>query len=100
MTAAAIRVEVATKTALPYRHRQAHQPPGGCDGAGEQPFSRAGDARPVPEARTRHRARCQTDHEKLSLEVLDNETKSRAFALVILKMLKSVGLDESGLRGF
>ncbi|MFL1528015.1 type I restriction endonuclease subunit R [Pseudomonas sp. O230] len=40
-----------------------------------------------------------TDHEKLSLEVLDNETKSRAFALVILKMLKSAaGLDESGLR--
>ena len=39
-----------------------------------------------------------TDHEKLSLEVLDNETKSRAFALVILKMLKSAtGLDESGL---
>ena len=32
-----------------------------------------------------------TDHEKLSLEVLDNETKSRAFALVILKMLKSAG---------
>lgn len=30
-----------------------------------------------------------TDHEKLSLEVLDNETKSRAFALVILKMLKA-----------
>ena len=30
-----------------------------------------------------------TDHEKLSLEVLDNETKSRAFALVILKMLKT-----------
>ncbi len=29
-----------------------------------------------------------TDHEKLSLEVLDNETKSRAFALVIYKMLK------------
>lgn len=27
-----------------------------------------------------------TDCEKLSLEVLDNETKSRAFALVILKM--------------
>lgn len=41
-----------------------------------------------------------TDHEKLSLEVLDNETKSRAFALVILKMLKSaVALDERGLRG-
>ena len=39
-----------------------------------------------------------TDHEKLSLEVLDNEAKSRAFALVILKMLKSVGgRDESGL---
>jgi type I restriction enzyme R subunit len=38
-----------------------------------------------------------TDHEKLSLEVLDNETKSRAFALVILKMLKSaVSLDELG----
>lgn len=37
-----------------------------------------------------------TDHEKLSLEVLDNETKSRAFALVILKMLKSVAtLDET-----
>ncbi len=30
-----------------------------------------------------------TDHEKLSLEVLDNDTKSRAFALVILKMLKT-----------
>jgi type I restriction enzyme R subunit len=40
-----------------------------------------------------------TDHEKLSLEVLDNETKSRAFALVILKMLKSAAaLDEFGLR--
>lgn len=37
-----------------------------------------------------------TDHEKLSLEVLDNETKSRAFALVILRMLKSVAsLDET-----
>lgn len=42
-----------------------------------------------------------TDNEKMSLEVLDNETKSRAFALVILKMLKSAaGLDESNLRGF
>ncbi|MBX9763299.1 MAG: DEAD/DEAH box helicase family protein [Pseudomonadaceae bacterium] len=41
-----------------------------------------------------------TDHEKLSLEVLDNETKSRAFALVILKMLKSAaGLEERGARG-
>lgn len=41
-----------------------------------------------------------TDHEKLSLEVLDNETKSRAFALVILKMLKTAaGVDESGLHG-
>lgn len=40
-----------------------------------------------------------TDHEKLSLEVLDNETKSRAFALVILKMLKTAaGVDDSGLR--
>ena len=28
-----------------------------------------------------------TENEKMSLEVLDNETKSRAFALVILKML-------------
>ncbi|PVZ15361.1 MULTISPECIES: type I restriction endonuclease subunit R [unclassified Pseudomonas] len=32
-----------------------------------------------------------TDHEKLSLEVLDSETKTRAFALTILKMLKSFG---------
>lgn len=32
-----------------------------------------------------------TDHEKLSLEVLDNETKTRAFELVILKMLTAVG---------
>jgi type I restriction enzyme R subunit len=41
-----------------------------------------------------------TDYEKLSLEVLDNETKSRAFALVILKMLKSAtDLDENSLRG-
>ncbi|HHA2745725.1 type I restriction endonuclease subunit R [Stenotrophomonas maltophilia] len=31
-----------------------------------------------------------TDHEKLSLEVLDSESKSRAFALVILGMLKTV----------
>src|SRR5690554_4809448 len=29
-----------------------------------------------------------TDHEKLSLELLDNEAKRRAFTLVILKMLK------------
>lgn len=37
-----------------------------------------------------------TDHEKLSLEMLDNETKSRAFALVILKMLNSAaGLEQS-----
>ncbi|HCF1376864.1 TPA: hypothetical protein NH834_006311, partial [Pseudomonas aeruginosa] len=37
-----------------------------------------------------------TDHEKLSLEVLDNETKSRAFALVILKMLTAArGLGQS-----
>lgn len=36
-----------------------------------------------------------TDHEKLSLEVLDNETKSRAFALVILKMLtQQAGLGQ------
>ena len=41
-----------------------------------------------------------TDHEKLSLEVLDNETKSRAFALVILKMLKTAaGFDEDSRRG-
>ena len=41
-----------------------------------------------------------TDHEKLSLEVLDNVTKSRAFALVILKMLKTAaGLDQSDSRG-
>ncbi len=41
-----------------------------------------------------------TDHEKLSLEVLDNETKSRAFALVILKMLKTVAvLDETRMGG-
>lgn len=32
-----------------------------------------------------------TDNEKMSLEVLDNETKSRAFALVILKMLTAAG---------
>lgn len=39
-----------------------------------------------------------TDHEKLSPEVLDNETKSRAFAMVILKMLRSIdGLSGSGL---
>ncbi|UUW71606.1 type I restriction endonuclease subunit R [Pseudomonas oryzihabitans] len=32
-----------------------------------------------------------TDHEKLSLEVLDSEKKTRAFALTILKMLKTLG---------
>jgi type I restriction enzyme, R subunit len=37
-----------------------------------------------------------TGHKKLSLEVQDNETKSRALALVILKMLKSAaGLEQS-----
>jgi type I restriction enzyme, R subunit len=39
------------------------------------------------------------DHEKLSLEVLDKETKSRAFALVILKMLKAAGGLEQGNSG-
>jgi len=32
-----------------------------------------------------------TDNEKMSLEVLDNEVKSKAFALVILKMLTQEG---------
>lgn len=40
-----------------------------------------------------------TDHEKLFLEVLDNETKSRAFALVILKMLKALDGSQADLRG-
>ncbi len=41
-----------------------------------------------------------TDHEKLSLEVLDNVTKSRAFALVIYKMLKSmVGTEGDAFGG-
>ena len=41
-----------------------------------------------------------TDHEKLSLEVLDNETKSRAFALVILKMIKTAAaFDERRVGG-
>lgn len=31
-----------------------------------------------------------TANEKMSLGVLDNETKSRAFALVIYKMLKAL----------
>ena len=40
------------------------------------------------------------DNEKMSLEVLDNETKSRAFALVILKMLKTAaGVHENARRG-
>lgn len=38
-----------------------------------------------------------TDHEKLSLEVLDNVAKSRAFALAILKMLTSAA-EVGGLR--
>ena len=38
-----------------------------------------------------------TDNEKLSLEVLDSEVKSRAFALVILSML--TGEFGKGLRG-
>lgn len=36
-----------------------------------------------------------TDFEKLSLQVLDNETKSRAFALVILQLLAEQGLAQS-----
>lgn len=39
------------------------------------------------------------DHEKLLLEVLDNETKSRAFALVILKMLTAAGGLGQGYSG-
>ncbi len=40
------------------------------------------------------------DNEKMSLEVLDNETKSRAFALVILKMIKTaVAFDERRVGG-
>ena len=31
-----------------------------------------------------------TDNEKMSLGVLDNETKSRAFVLVVYKMLKAL----------
>lgn len=38
-----------------------------------------------------------TDHEKLSLEVLDNEAKSRAFALVILKMLTGTVAADTGI---
>ena len=40
-----------------------------------------------------------TDHEKLSLEVLDNKTNSRAFALVILKMLTQQAWLEQGNSG-
>lgn len=48
--------------------------------------------RPFPQARVLDTVLdAMTDHEKLSLEVLDNETKSRAFALVILKMLTAAG---------
>jgi hypothetical protein len=39
------------------------------------------------------------DHEKLSLKVLNNETKNRVFALVILKMLKSTAAFETGISG-
>lgn len=39
-----------------------------------------------------------TDNEKMSQEVLDNETKSRAFVLGILKMLtQQAGLGWAGL---
>ena len=38
-----------------------------------------------------------TDHEKLSLEVLDNETKSRAFALMVLKMLTQQSIVSSDI---
>ena len=38
--------------------------------------------------------------DQATLEVLDNDTKSRAFALVILKMLKTAaGIDEGARRG-
>jgi type I restriction enzyme R subunit len=32
-----------------------------------------------------------TDHEKLSLDVLDNEVSGRKFALLVLQMLKNLG---------
>lgn len=40
--------------------------------------------------RNRHRAGWMTDSGKMSLGVLDNETKSRAFTLVIYKMPKAL----------
>ncbi|ARU87324.1 type I restriction endonuclease subunit R [Pseudomonas sp. M30-35] len=39
-----------------------------------------------------------TDNEKMSLEVLDNETKSRAFALAILKLIKSASGFDTNLQ--
>lgn len=39
-----------------------------------------------------------SEHEKLSLEVLDNDSKSRAFALTLLKMLKTAGVADGTAR--
>lgn len=37
-----------------------------------------------------------TDNEKMSLEVLDNETSSKAFMLVLLKMVKLMAQADAG----
>ena len=39
-----------------------------------------------------------SEHEKLSLEVLDNDSKSRAFALTLLKMRKPAGVADGTAR--
>lgn len=40
-----------------------------------------------------------TDHEKLSLEVLDNEESGRKFALLVLKMLTAINIPGYQRRG-
>lgn len=40
-----------------------------------------------------------TDHEKLSLEVLDNEAFGRKFALLVLKMLTATNIPGYQRRG-
>lgn len=40
-----------------------------------------------------------TDHEKLSLEVLDNEESGRKFALLVLKMLTAINIPAQQRRG-
>jgi len=59
----------------------------GRDGPGAQPQRRPGDARLFPKKVTGAVLDALSDHEKLSMPLLEDEETGRQFALLILKLL-------------